>query len=384
MPGSTRSYEFAKRLVERGDTVYMITSDWQGKSNCSYTLVDGINVFWAPIRYSNKMSYFKRLFIFTKFLFYVFTIGQKLKYDLIIASSTPLVISLPALFFKKIKGVKMIFEIRDLWPQLPIAIGAIKSKIIIKSLRLLEKITYNQSNHIICLSPGMKTELTSIISERKVSIVTNFSDIDGFETHNKSFDLFYSSIGLKDNPLILYTGSFGRINGVIYLVEIANILKLINPKINFLVVGDGYEKDKIINRSKEYDIFNKTFYCIDYIPKKQMPGLLSRATITTSIFKNISAMTNNSANKFFDGLAAGKPIMINYNGWQADLLNKTGAGFIIPPNDPKSAARRIDDIIKSKSRLDKMSNESKKLSYKFDLESNYKKFEQVIDDITTF
>ena len=383
MPGSTRSYEFAKRLGERGDTVYMITSNWQGESNCSYTLVDGIHVYWAPIRYSNKMSYFKRFFVFTKFLFYIFTLGQKLNYDLIIASSTPLVIALPALFLKKVKGVKMIFEIRDLWPQLPIAIGAIKSKIIIKILRFLEKKTYNESNHIICLSPGMKTELISEISSNKISVVTNLSDIARFQTHNKSFDLFNESMGFEDNPLIVYTGSFGRINGVVYLVEIANILNSINPKIYFLLAGDGFEKDKIINRSKEYDIFNKTFYCIDYIPKKKMPELLSRATITTSIFKNISEMNNNSANKFFDGLAAGKPIMINYNGWQADLLNKTGAGFIIPPNNPKSAATIINDIIKDKPRLKKMSNESKKLAYQFDVDSNYKKFAKVIDHVST-
>ena len=64
MRGSTRSYEFAKRLVERGDKVYMITTNWQGLSDSSYTLVDGIHVFWAPIRYENKMSYYKRIFIF--------------------------------------------------------------------------------------------------------------------------------------------------------------------------------------------------------------------------------------------------------------------------------------------------------------------------------
>jgi len=383
MPGSTRSYEFAKRLVERGDKVYMITTNWQGLSDSSYTLVDGIHVFWAPIRYENKMSYYKRIFIFLGYIWHVISIGRKLDYDLIIATSTPLTIAIPALILKKIKAVKMIFEIRDLWPQLPIAIGAIKSNIIIKLLRFLEKTIYNESNHIICLSPGMKTELISDNLLDKISVVTNFSDIARFQNHKKSFDLLNDKIDFDKNSLIVYTGSFGRINEVIYLVNIANELKTINSKIFFLLAGDGFEKDLIISKSKEYNILNKTFYCIDYIPKNQMPGLLSRATITASIFKNIPEMTNNSANKFFDGLAAGKPIMINYDGWQADLLNESGAGFIIPPNNPKSAANLINELITNKSRLKEMSYKSKKLAYQFDVNSNYKKFAKVIDHVST-
>ena len=98
MPGSTRSYEFAKRLVERGDTVYLITTNWQGKSKNSYSSIDGINVYWAPLLYSNKMSYLKRISVFIAFLWYIYSIGRKLNYDIIIASSTPLTISLPSIF----------------------------------------------------------------------------------------------------------------------------------------------------------------------------------------------------------------------------------------------------------------------------------------------
>ena len=175
MPGSTRSFEFARRLVKRGDTVYMITTNWQGRSKQSFSLIEGINVYWAPISYSNKMSYFKRSSIFILFLWYVFTIGRKLNYDLIIASSTPLTVAIPSIMLKKLKGVKMIFEIRDLWPQLPIAIGAIKSKLLIKLAKWLEKKTYNNSNHIICLSSGMKSELSLLNPASKISVVTNLS-----------------------------------------------------------------------------------------------------------------------------------------------------------------------------------------------------------------
>ena len=89
MPGSTRSYEFAKRLVKRGDTVYMVTANWQGQSKVSFSKESGIDVYWAPIRYTNKMNFISKIFSYIGYLWYVIILGQKLEYDLIIASSTP-------------------------------------------------------------------------------------------------------------------------------------------------------------------------------------------------------------------------------------------------------------------------------------------------------
>ena len=381
MHGSTRSYEFAKRLVAKGNTVYMITTDWQGTSNKYYSLIEGIHVYSAPIKYSNKTSYFNRLFIFFNFVLYAFYMGCKLKYDLIIASSTPLTVGLPAILLKRLKNVKMIFEVRDLWPQLPIAIGAIKSRILIRVAKWFEKIIYKNSNHIICLSSGMESELNLKLPSSKITVVTNLSDIDKFQ-NNKQIGYLNKKIpSIEKNPIILYSGVFGRINGVDYLVEIANQMKIINSNISFLLVGDGYAKDQIINKSKKYEILNKNLFYLDYLSKNEMPKLLSCATIVTSLFIDIPEMVNNSANKFFDGLAAGKPIMINYGGWQKELLVNSGAGFVIPKRDAKLAAKQINNIINNKTILKNMSISSIRNARKFDIKNNYEKFERVIKNV---
>ena len=92
-------------------------------------------------------------------------------------------------------------------------------------------------------------------------------------------------------------------------------------------------------------------------------------------------MQNNSANKFFDGLAAGKPIMINYGGWQAKLLNDKGCGFSIKPNDTQNSASIINKILSDKEKLDQMSRASINLAKKFDVETNYQKFAGVVDNV---
>ena len=103
MPGSTRSYEFAKRLVSRGYSVHMVTSNWQNKSKDKFSKIDGINVHWGSMKYSNNMGFFKRIISFISFIFYVVRVGYKLDIDIIIASSTPLTVGIPALFLKKLK-----------------------------------------------------------------------------------------------------------------------------------------------------------------------------------------------------------------------------------------------------------------------------------------
>ena len=78
MPGSTRSYEFARRLVSRGDTVHMITSNWQGWAPRNFSVEKGISVYWLPVSYANRMSITQRVFIFIKYIWYTLKVGSKL------------------------------------------------------------------------------------------------------------------------------------------------------------------------------------------------------------------------------------------------------------------------------------------------------------------
>ena len=380
MPGSTRSYEFAKRLVARGDTVYMVTTNWQGKSKLSFTNESGINVYWAPIPYANKMNFLRRIWAYLGYVWFTFIIGHKLNYDLIIASSTPLTIAIPALWLKRVKRAKMIFEVRDLWPQLPIAIGALKSPIMIKIAQFLEKKTYAGSEKVIALSIGMNSVLKERVPSNKISVVTNLSDRKNFKVSDqKGINFRKNYPGISNHPLIVYTGVFGRVNGVIYLVEIAKEIQKINPNVRFLLTGDGFEKEKIQKQSIKYNLLNKILFMEKYLPKNEMPDILSAATITTSFFIDLPEMGHNSANKFFDGLAAGKPIMINYGGWQADLLKESGAGFIIPQNNSSQAAKILNDVLTNDETLNQMKKASRQLSHQFDVNTNFQKFEAVID-----
>ena len=381
MPGSTRSYEFAKRLVLCGYSVHMVTSNWQNKSKEKFSIIDGINVHWGSMKYSNNMNFFKRIMSFLAFIFYVVRIGYKLDIDIIIASSTPLTVGIPALFLKKIKKTKLIFEVRDVWPQLPIAIGAIKSKFLIKILKKIESKIYFKSEKIIALSDGMKNEIQKIENEKdKIVVITNLCDTKNFNINKKLGKKFRTEfLGIKDEPLIIYAGSFGKINNAAYLIEIAAESKKFNKDIKFLMAGHGYQKNFIINKSKKLNLLNNNLLLLNPMPKKDLPLLLSSATIVVSLFTDLPEMENNSANKFFDGLASGKPLMLNYGGWQSKLIKKNNAGFTIPNDNPKKALEIINKYIIDREKIIEMGLCSKKLSHTFSIEKNFSIFKNTLD-----
>ena len=163
--GGTRSYEFAKRLIERGHSVTMVCGKTvqlnltnEDSKVVARGKVDGIDVIQVNVNYSNKDSIFKRAIGFLNFAYQGIKIVSQEKYDLLFATSTPLTAGIPGIWMKlfKRKKTKFIFEVRDLWPELPKALG-LKNIFLLKGMSILEKLSYNKSDALIGLSPGICT-----------------------------------------------------------------------------------------------------------------------------------------------------------------------------------------------------------------------------------
>ena len=316
--------------------------------------LDGIELLVCNVKYNNSMNFNRRVFAFIEFIFKSVALTLKTKNtDLIFATSTPLTIIIPAFIISIIRNNPIIFEVRDLWPELPIAVGAIKNPILKFLTYKLEKFAYIISKRIIALSPGMKDSIEKKgVNKSKISIVPNGCDIDLFQRHDFiNINEIITENKILTKPIVLYAGTFGVINDLNYIIELANESLKLSLDINFLLCGDGLEKDHIIRRAKKTNTLNKNLWILDSIPKKSVPTLMNIATVSISVFKNIPEMQNNSANKFFDSIAAGKPIIINYKGWQAKLIESAGIGLVLPYKDKKNAIIKLNKYINSKKRL---------------------------------
>ena len=350
MSGGTRSYEMARRLVAAGHEVHMITS-WVKETDQKdwyITNESGIHVHWFPNYYNNKMSYLDRIKAFFRFAFHAAKKGKSFKnVDVVFATSTPLTIALPAVSTAKKLNVPMVFEVRDLWPELPIAMGALNNPILQKVAHGLERWAYKNSKAIVALSSGMKEGVVKTgYSKQQVAVIPNSSDIELFDINSQKVSEFRNSLAwLQNRPLIVYTGTFGHINGVGYLVELAEKLKVINPEIRLLLVGDGIEFDQVTLLAQEKGVLNNNLFMMKQVPKKDIPVILNAASLCTALFIDKPEMRANSANKFFDALAAGKPIMINYGGWMVDLIEKNNCGLVTWNLDIEAAAQKVADFI---------------------------------------
>lgn len=157
----TRSYEMAKRFVKNGHNVTFVTSSAYLSSNYKVQKgwnlieIDGIKLHVLHLDYSNKDSFIKRIFKFISFSARSTLKSLSIKADVVFATSTPLTIAIPGLIYSKLKRKPLVFEVRDLWPELPVASGVIKNKLVIKLASWLEKYTYRNSKRLIGLSPGM-------------------------------------------------------------------------------------------------------------------------------------------------------------------------------------------------------------------------------------
>ncbi len=383
MPGSSRPYEFAKRLVAMGHEVTMITTYREHyKTNKWFkTNYDGIQIHWLPLGYSNHMSFFERIKVFFLFAWRAYIKSKKVKGDIIFASSTPLTIAIPAVLISKKKKIPMVFEVRDLWPDVPIAMKILKNPVLIYLAKLLEIWTYKNSASIIALSPEMKKGIISKnIDTKKVAIIPNSSDLEKFKyDQNLALNFRNKRSWLKNRPLLVYTGAFGKVNNLSYAVVLAKALLKQNPEIRILLIGEGLEKKKLIDDAKKNGVYEINLFFEKQLPKKEMPACLSAASITANFVIDIRENWANSANKFFDGLAAGKPIFLNHGGWMQDLVSDNKCGLCMYGKKIELVAKELDLAITNEAWLKSSGVASKKLARKFfDRDIHAKQLEEIL------
>jgi glycosyltransferase involved in cell wall biosynthesis len=333
MPGSTRSYEMARRLVMMGHQVEIITSTRNLKIPELVSFDSGIKINWIKNNYSSKMGFYARVFSFIHFAIVSFWKAKKINGDLIFASSTPLTVSIPGIFAARLKGIPFYFEVRDLWPSVPIAMGYLKNPLLRFLAIKLEKFSYTNSKGIIALSKGMKDGIAMTgYPLEKIILIPNGADLDLFDCDKSEKNNIRLKYGFNQNDIIiLYPGTFGTVNNLEYLVDLAKKFTNYN-NVKFILVGDGIEKELIVNKAKSLNLLNNNMFFFDMVPKKDIPNIFSMSDIVISTILPIKELEANSANKYFDALASGTCLVINHGGWQEDELTEFNCGFRLPRN----------------------------------------------------
>ena len=282
----TRSYEFAKQLAQNGHEVRVITASIDGtvaflKTNSE--TFEGFKITWIGVPYNNKMSAARRVLSFVTFMFAAAVVLlRSSRADVIYSTSTPLSIAIPSLLYSKVKDVPHIFEVRDLWPDIPIALGVIRHKFLKDILWRFEEYIYKNSRLVVALSPGMAQAIRNKVASAQVVIIPNSSDILDFGANSNSA-LPPKFQHLKDENYLLYAGQIGPINDIERFLNCIKCSLNQNKNIKYVFVGHGKNFKQVYTLAQELGILNNGFYLYDKISKIEVRTLFKNATASLVI-----------------------------------------------------------------------------------------------------
>jgi len=344
----TRSYEMARRLVERGHAVLMVCgSGARGKTELREPfsrgrrrgMVDGIEVLEFDLAYSNDTSFVKRTGIFLKFAALSVAAALREDYDLVFATTTPLTAGIPGIFARWLRRKPFVFEVRDLWPELPKAMGVIRNPVVLLGMSALEWASYRSATKLIGLAPGIVDGIHRRgVARSRIAMVPNGCDLTLFDTEGAPWRP--PAVQATDT-MAVFAGAHGIANGLDAVLDAAAELRERGrDDIKIVLIGEGKLKSRLRRRAADMGLSNVIFH--DSIPKGKLASLMAGTDVGLQILDNVPAFYyGTSPNKFFDYLAAGLPVLINYPGWLAELVREHECGYAVPAGDPKAFAAAL-------------------------------------------
>lgn len=365
--GLIRSYEFSRRWVEQGHDVTVVTSSSRlpeafSERLFSRGMIDGIEVRSVRVRYSNYMSYRRRIGSFLAFLVGGSWIALRApRPDVVLATSTPLTVGIPALVACKLRGIPLVFEVRDLWPEAAIQMGALaRTGALARVAKWLERRIYRASSRVVGLSPGMVDGvLAEGVPAERTAMIPNSADLDLFTPGPRDPE-FVVRYGLEDKFVVGYAGAIGPSNAV--EDQVPEAARLLDERgrddIVFLIVGDGKSMPELRRRVEGLP----NVVLAGSLPKREVPRLTRTADLLMTLFAAVPILATNSPNKFFDSLASGTPVLVNSAGWTRDLVQDNDCGVYVPAGDGAAMADAIESLADDPARRDRMGHNARDLA----------------------
>jgi lipopolysaccharide/colanic/teichoic acid biosynthesis glycosyltransferase len=344
--GGTRSYEVARRLVQGGHAVTIVCGGG-GATGLKQPfskgrregIVEGIRVVEFDLPYSNRQSFAQRTWAFLYFVMASIGLALREDYDILFATSTPLTVAIPGIAAKLLRRKTFVFEVRDLWPELPREMGVIRNPAVLGAMGVLEWMAYRLADGLVGLSPGISKGLGRFGKRKdRIRTIPNGCDLNEFGPAGPQWRP--DSVPAQQF-LAIFSGAMGIANHVEAALDAATVLKKHGRQdISILLIGDGRKKDDLIERVRRDGLDNVVVH--DAIPKTRLRELLRSADVGLQMLANVPAFYyGTSPNKFFDYLASGLPVIVNYPGWLAELVTGNDCGIAVPPEDPEAYARAL-------------------------------------------
>ena len=367
--GAIRSYAMARKLIQRGHQVTMVCGSFTGgntglsgpySKGVRCGCVDGIDVVEFDLAYSNHDGLLKRTWTFLKFALHSVKLALREPYDLVFATTTPLTAGIPGIVARWFRGKPFVFEVRDLWPELPRAMGVIRNPLVLWAMGVLEWASYRSAHALVGLSPGIVEGIIHRgVPRERVALVPNGCDLDLFAQPAPP----WRPEGVAPTDLMaVFAGTHGMANGLDAVLDAAAELKRRGRRdIKLVLIGNGKLKPALQSRAVREELDNVVFH--NPVNKTSLAGLMIATDLGLQVLANVPAFYfGTSPNKFFDYIAAGLPVLNNYPGWLTDMINENSCGFAVIPDDAAAFADALEVAAADRNALKEMGQRGRKLA----------------------
>ncbi|HYG04542.1 MAG TPA: glycosyltransferase family 4 protein [Chryseosolibacter sp.] len=339
--GPLRSYYLAKAITDAGIDVTVVTA--HNHSSALTEHFEGIEVHYLPVKYENRFGFYARVSSFFRFMVLAArTVAKIRQVNLVYAISVPLTVGLAARRIKSRQGIPYIFEVGDLWPDAPIDLGIIKNQILISLFKSLERRIYKDANCIVALSESIAEVVGQRITNKQIHIIPNMSDT----AYYGEIPDGKTQLRFNDEFVITYAGAIGYANGLDFLLKCANVMQRHRMAVRFLICGEGAMLGTLQITARHLSLNNVTF--IPFSGREEVRQILHLSDACFICYRPEAILETGSPNKYFDALAAGKPVIINFGGWIKKEIEENNCGVYINPADPESIISAVSPLIRDR------------------------------------
>lgn len=339
--GAIRSYYLAKALTDLGMRCIMITA--HNRRGYKTEHVDGIEVHYLPVPYENRFGFYRRSLAFLRFAWHASALASRFKdADLCYAISVPLTVGIAARMIKRRLGIPYIFEVGDLWPDAPVSMGFIRNRALKRILYDLEKRIYNDAESIVGLSPAIVNALEAKAPGKPIHLIPNMADTGFFSRVSKQPQL-EEKFNVRQKFVVSYLGAAGVANGLHHLAAIAKASEDAGLDIHFILCGEGAALEDLMKQVMRLALGN--FSILPFRDRRGVNDILNVTDAAFISYRPVGILETGSPNKYFDGLASGKLIIVNFGGWVRSEIEERKCGIYVDPHQPADFVKKIKPFL---------------------------------------
>lgn len=339
---ATRTLEHAREWVKKGYEVTVITCApnfphgkvYEGYSNAllSKEVIDGIKVFRVWTYIAANEGFLKRILDYISYAVMSFLTGMFIRTDVIVATSPQFFTAVAGRCLATVKFRPWVMEVRDLWPESIVAVGAMSEGKVYRFLEWVEMSLYRSARKIMVVTDAFKAKIASRgIDASKIAVHKNGVILDLFTPRVKDAELLNQNPQLKGKKVFGYIGTHGMAHALAFILDCLPKAQAQLPQAHFLFIGEGAEKENLLAQAKRLSLTNVTF--MPFVPKSKVVRYLSLMDVALVNLKKSDTFKTVIPSKIFEAAALQKPILLGLEGETKGIIESFNAGLCFEPEN---------------------------------------------------